>query len=93
ASNVPRVEVSWPAGKAALREGDGFTLRCQAAALRPVAGYVWSRGDVWLPGAGQDLHVEKAAVSDGGSYACGVWVSGPGWGYLSLSARESVEVQ
>ncbi|CAM5134415.1 unnamed protein product [Natator depressus] len=93
APNVPRVEVSWPAGKAALREGDGFTLRCQAAALWPVAGYVWSHGDVWLPGTGQDLRVEKAAVSDGGSYACGVWVSGPGWGYLSLSARESVEVQ
>ncbi|CAM4624291.1 unnamed protein product, partial [Lepidochelys kempii] len=93
ASNVPRVEVSWPAGKAALREGDGFTLHCQAAALRPVAGYVWSRGDVWLPGAGQDLRVEKAAISDEGSYACGVWVSGPGWGYLSFSARESVEVQ
>ncbi|KAM7133962.1 sialoadhesin-like [Macrochelys suwanniensis] len=91
--NVPRVEVSWPAGKAALREGDGFTLRCQAAALRPVAGYVWSRGDVWLPEAGQDLRVGQAAVSDGGSYACGVWVSGPGWGYLSLSAREPVEVQ
>ncbi|XP_039369213.1 B-cell receptor CD22-like [Mauremys reevesii] len=79
--------------KAALREGDGFTLRCQAAALWPVARYVWSRGDVWLPEAGQDLRVDKAAVSDGGSYACGVWVSGPGWGYLSLSARESVEVQ
>ncbi|CAM5175789.1 unnamed protein product [Eretmochelys imbricata] len=93
ASNMPRVEVSWPAGKAPLREGDGFTLHCQAAALRPVAGYVWSRGDVWLPGAGQDLRVEKAAVSDEGSYTCGVWVSGPGWGYLSLSARESVEVQ
>ncbi|KAH1179655.1 hypothetical protein KIL84_005705 [Mauremys mutica] len=93
APNVPRVEVSWPAGKAALREGDGFTLRCQAAALRPVAGYVWSRGDVWLTGAGQDLRVDKAAVSDGGSYVCGVWVSGPGWGYLSLSARESVKVQ
>ncbi|KAM9114243.1 B-cell receptor CD22-like [Pangshura tecta] len=93
APNVPRVEVSWQAGKAALREGDGFTLRCQAAALRPVAGYVWSRGDVWLPEAGQDLRVDKAAVSDGGSYACGVWVSGPGWGYLSLSARESVQVQ
>ncbi|XP_043357883.1 sialoadhesin-like isoform X2 [Dermochelys coriacea] len=85
--NVPRVEVLWPAGKAALRGGDGFTLRCQAAALQPVAGYIWSRGDVWLPGAGQDLRVEKAAVSDGGSYACGVWVSGPSWGYLSLSAR------
>ncbi|XP_039368090.1 sialic acid-binding Ig-like lectin 12 [Mauremys reevesii] len=93
APNVPMVEVSWPAGKAVLREGDNFTLRCQAAALRPVAGYVWSRGDVWLPEAGQDLRVRKAAVSDGGSYACGVWVSGPGWGYLSLSARESVEVQ
>ncbi|XP_043391099.1 sialoadhesin isoform X5 [Chelonia mydas] len=93
APNVPRVEVSWLAGKAALREGDGFTLRCQAAALWPVAGYIWSRGDVWLPGARQDLRVEKAAVSDGGSYACGVWVSSPGWGYLSLSARESVEVQ
>ncbi|XP_039373418.1 B-cell receptor CD22-like [Mauremys reevesii] len=93
APNVPRVEVSWPAGKAALREGDNFTLRCQAAALRPIAGYVWSRGDVWLPEAGQDLRVDKAAVSDGGSYACGVWVSGPGWGYLSLSARESVQVQ
>ncbi|CAM4624399.1 sialoadhesin-like isoform X3 [Lepidochelys kempii] len=91
--NVPRVKVSWPARKAALREGDGFTLRCQAAPLRPVAGYVWSRGDVWLPETRQDLRVEKAAVSDGGSYACGVWVSGPGWGYLSLSARESVEVQ
>ncbi|XP_039373417.1 B-cell receptor CD22-like [Mauremys reevesii] len=91
--NVPRVEVLWPTGKAALREGDGFTLRCQAAALRPIAGYVWSRGDVWLPEAGQDLRVRKAAVSDGGSYACGVWVSGPGWGYLSFSARESVEVQ
>ncbi|KAM9114702.1 B-cell receptor CD22-like [Pangshura tecta] len=93
APNVPRIEVSWPAGKAALREGDNFTLRCQAAALRPVAGYVWSRGDVWLPEARQDLRVDKAAVSDGGSYACGVWVSGPGWGYLSLSARESVQVQ
>ncbi|XP_043391095.1 B-cell receptor CD22-like isoform X9 [Chelonia mydas] len=93
ARNVPRVEVSWLAGKAALREGDGFTLRCQAAALWPVPEYVWSHGDVWLPEAGQDLRVEKAAVSDGGSYACGVWVSGPGWGYLSLSARESVEVQ
>ncbi|KAM9114703.1 sialoadhesin-like [Pangshura tecta] len=93
APNVPRVEVSWPAGKAALREGDGFTLRCQAAALWPIARYVWSRGDVWLPEAGQDLRVDKAAVSDGGSYACGVWVSGPGWGYLSLSARESVQVQ
>ncbi|KAM7133965.1 sialoadhesin-like isoform 2-T2 [Macrochelys suwanniensis] len=91
--NVPRVEVWRPAGKAALREGDSFTLRCQAAALRPVAGYVWSRGDVWLPEAGQDLRVGQAAVSDGGSYACGVWVSGPGWGYLSLSAREPVEVQ
>ncbi|XP_044847295.1 B-cell receptor CD22-like [Mauremys mutica] len=91
--NVPRVEVSWPAGKAALRKGDGFTLRCQAAALRPIAGYIWSHGDVWLTGARQDLRVDKAAVSDGGSYACGVWVSGPGWGYLSLSARESVEVQ
>ncbi|XP_073179403.1 B-cell receptor CD22-like isoform X1 [Lepidochelys kempii] len=90
---VPRVEVSWLAGKAPLREGDSFTLHCQAAALRPITGYVWSHGDVWLPGAGQDLHVDKAAVSDGGSYACGVWVSGPGWGYLSLSARESVEVQ
>ncbi|XP_037738729.1 sialoadhesin isoform X3 [Chelonia mydas] len=87
APNVPRVEVSWLAGKAAPRGGDGFTLRCQAAALRPIAGYVWSRGDVWLPEAGQDLRVEKAAVSDGGSYVCGVWVSGPGWGYLSLSAR------
>ncbi|XP_073179395.1 uncharacterized protein [Lepidochelys kempii] len=93
APKVPRVEVSWLAGKAPLREGDSFTLHCQAAALRPITGYVWSHGDVWLPGAGQDLHVEKAAVSDGGSYACGVWVSGPGWGYLSLSARESVEVQ
>ncbi|CAM5134399.1 unnamed protein product [Natator depressus] len=93
APNMPRVEVSWPAGKAALREGDGFTLRCQAAALRPITGYVWCRGDVWLPGTGQDLRVDKAAVSDGGSYACGVWVSAPGWGYLSLSARESVEVQ
>ncbi|KAM7133969.1 B-cell receptor CD22-like isoform 1-T1 [Macrochelys suwanniensis] len=93
APNVPRVEVSRPAGKAALREGDGFTLRCQAAALRPIAGYVWSRGDVWLPEAGQDLRVGQAAVSDGGSYACGVWVSGPGWGYLSLSAREPVEFQ
>ncbi|XP_044847296.1 sialoadhesin-like [Mauremys mutica] len=91
--NVPRVEVSWPAGKAALREGDGFTLRCRAAALWPVAGYVWSRGDVWMPEARQDLRVDKAAVSDGGSYACGVWVSGPGCGCLSLSARESVEVQ
>nr|XP_042704039.1 uncharacterized protein LOC122173469 [Chrysemys picta bellii] len=91
--NVRRVEGLWPAGKAALREGDGFTLRCWAAALRPITGYVWSRGDVWLPEAGQDLRVDKAAVSDGGSYACGVWVSGPGWGYLSLSARESVEVQ
>nr|XP_042702651.1 uncharacterized protein LOC112060788 [Chrysemys picta bellii] len=90
--NVPRVEVSWPAGKAALREGDGFTLRCQGAAPRP-PGYVWSHGDVWLPEARQDLRVDKAAGSDGGSYACGVWVSGPGWGYLSLSARESVEVQ
>ncbi|XP_065275997.1 sialoadhesin-like [Emys orbicularis] len=89
----PRVEVSWPAGKAALREGDNFTLRCRAAALRPVARYVWSRGDVWLPEAKKDLRVDKAAVSDGGSYACGVWVSDPGWGYLSLSARESVEVQ
>ncbi|XP_039368195.1 sialoadhesin-like isoform X1 [Mauremys reevesii] len=93
APSVPRVEGSWPAGKAALREGDGFTLRCQAAALRPITGYVWSRGDEWLPGAGQDLRVDKAADSDGGSYACGVWVSGPGWGYLSLSARESVQVQ
>ncbi|XP_039369218.1 sialoadhesin-like [Mauremys reevesii] len=93
APNVSRVEVSWPAGKAALREGDNFTLRCQAAALQPVARYVWSRGDVWLPEAGQDLRVDKAAVSDGGSYACGVWVSGPGWGYLSLSARESIQVQ
>ncbi|CAM4629382.1 unnamed protein product [Lepidochelys kempii] len=93
APKVPRVEVSWLAGKAPLREGDSFTLHCQAAALRPITGYVWSHGDVWLPGAGQDLHVDKAAVSDGGSYACGVWVSGPGWGYLSLSARESVEVQ
>ncbi|XP_032651249.2 uncharacterized protein LOC116833683 [Chelonoidis abingdonii] len=93
APNVPRVEVSWPAGKAVLREGDNFTLRCQAAALRPVTRYVWSRGDEWLPEARQDLRVDKAAVSDGGSYACGVWVSGPGWGYLSLSARESVEVQ
>ncbi|XP_043357875.1 uncharacterized protein LOC119847905 isoform X5 [Dermochelys coriacea] len=91
--NVPRVKVLRPAGKAALREGDGFTLRCQAAALQPVTGYIWYRGDVWLPGAGQDLRVEKAAVSDGGSYACGVWVSSPGWGYLSLSARESIEVQ
>ncbi|CAM4696238.1 unnamed protein product [Lepidochelys olivacea] len=91
--NVPRVEVSWPARKAALREGDGFTLRCQAAPLWLIARYVWSRGDVWLPETRQDLRVEKAAVSDGGSYACGVWVSGPGWGYLSLSARESVEVQ
>ncbi|CAM5176479.1 unnamed protein product [Eretmochelys imbricata] len=91
--NVPRVEVSWPAQKAALREGDGFILCCQAAALRPIARYVWSRGDVWLPETRQDLRVEKAAVSDRGSYACGVWVSGPGWGYLSLSARESVEVQ
>ncbi|XP_043357873.1 sialoadhesin-like isoform X3 [Dermochelys coriacea] len=87
------VKVLRPAGKAALREGDGFTLRCQAAALQPVTGYIWYRGDVWLPGAGQDLRVEKAAVSDGGSYACGVWVSSPGWGYLSLSARESIEVQ
>ncbi|XP_050786901.1 sialoadhesin-like [Gopherus flavomarginatus] len=93
APNVPRVEVSWPAGKAVLREGANFTLLCQAAALRPITRYVWSRGDVWLPEAGQDLRVDKAAVSDGGSYACGVWVSGPGWGYLSLSARESVEVQ
>ncbi|CAM5124667.1 unnamed protein product [Natator depressus] len=93
APNVPRVEVLWPAGKAALRGGDSFTLRCQAAALRPIAGYVWCHGDVWLPEAGQDLRVDKAAVSDGGSYAYGVWVSGPGWGYLSLSARESVEVQ
>ncbi|CAM5175810.1 unnamed protein product [Eretmochelys imbricata] len=91
--NVPRVEVSWPAQKAALREGDGFILCCQAAALRPIARYVWSRGGVWLPETRQDLRVEKAAVSDRGSYACGVWVSGPGWGYLSLSARESVEVQ
>ncbi|CAM5134419.1 unnamed protein product, partial [Natator depressus] len=55
--------------KAAPRGGDGFTLRCQAAALRPIAGYVWSRGDVWQPGAGQDLLVDKAAVSDGESYA------------------------
>ncbi|XP_050786883.1 sialoadhesin-like [Gopherus flavomarginatus] len=93
APNVPRVEGSWLPGKAALRKGDGFTLHCQAAALQPVAGYVWSRGDVWLPEAGQDLRVDKAADSDGGSYACGVWVSGPGWAYLSLSARESVEVQ
>ncbi|XP_039368086.1 sialoadhesin-like isoform X2 [Mauremys reevesii] len=91
--NVPRVEVPWPAGKAALREGDGFTLRCQAAALQPVSRYVWSRGDVWLPEAGQDFRVDKAAVSDGGSYACGVWVSGLGWGCLSLSARELVAVQ
>ncbi|XP_039368088.1 sialoadhesin-like isoform X2 [Mauremys reevesii] len=93
APNVPRVKVSWPAGKAALREGDNFTLRCQAAALWPIAGYVWSRGDVWLKGTRKDLHVRKAAVSDRRSYACGVWVSGPGWGYLSLSARESVQVQ
>ncbi|XP_074979144.1 B-cell receptor CD22-like [Caretta caretta] len=93
APNVPKVEVSWPAGKAALREGDGFTLHCQAAALRPITGYVWCRGDVWLPGTGRDLRFDKAAVSDRGSYACGVWVSAPGWGYLSLSARESVEVQ
>ncbi|XP_043391089.1 B-cell receptor CD22-like isoform X4 [Chelonia mydas] len=87
APNVHRIDVSWLAGKAAPRGGDGFTLRCQAAALRPIARYLWSRGDVWLPEAGQDLHVEKAAISDGGSYVCGVWVSGPGWGYLSLSAR------
>ncbi|CAM5175795.1 unnamed protein product [Eretmochelys imbricata] len=93
APNVPKVEVSWPAVKAALREGDGFTLHCQAAALRPITGYVWCRGDVWLPETGQDLRFDKAAVSDRGSYACGVWVSAPGWGYLSLSARESVEVQ
>nr|XP_048684241.1 sialoadhesin-like isoform X2 [Caretta caretta] len=91
--NVPRVAILWPARKAALREGDGFTLRCQAAALWPVTRYVWSRGDVWLPETRRDLRVEKAAVSDGGNYVCGVWVSGPGWGYLSLSARESVEVQ
>ncbi|CAM4697740.1 sialoadhesin isoform X1 [Caretta caretta] len=91
--NVPRVAILWPAWKAALREGDGFTLRCQAAALWLIARYVWSRGDVWLPETRRDLRVEKAAVSDGGNYVCGVWVSGPGWGYLSLSARESVEVQ
>nr|XP_042702309.1 uncharacterized protein LOC122172969 [Chrysemys picta bellii] len=90
---LPRVEVLWPAGQAALREGDNFTLRCRAAVLRHVAGYVWSRGDLWLPEARKDLRVDKAAVSDGGSYACGVWVSGAGWGYLSLSARESVKVQ
>nr|XP_042701932.1 sialoadhesin-like [Chrysemys picta bellii] len=90
---LPRVEVSWLAGKASLREGDNFTLRCQAAARRPVTRYIWSRGDVWLPEARKYLRVDKAAISDGGSYACGVWVSGPGWGYLSISARESVEVQ
>nr|XP_023968807.1 sialoadhesin-like [Chrysemys picta bellii] len=90
---LPRVEVSWPAGQAALREGNNFTLRCRAAGLRPVAVYIWSRGDVWLTETRKDLRVDKAAVSDGGSYACGVWVSGAGWGYLSLSARESVEVQ
>ncbi|XP_067414615.1 sialoadhesin-like [Emydura macquarii macquarii] len=93
ALNVPSVEVLWPGGKAAIKAGDGFTLRCQAGALGPRAGYVWSRGDVWLPGAAQDFRIDKTDVSDGGSYSCGVWVSGPGWAYLSLSARESVEVQ
>ncbi|XP_075763464.1 B-cell receptor CD22-like isoform X3 [Pelodiscus sinensis] len=92
-TGTPTVEVSRPAGRAALREGDGFTLRCQASGPQLGARYIWSRGAVWLPGAGQELRVDNAAVSDGGSYACGVWVSGPGWGQLSLSARESVEVQ
>ncbi|XP_067411476.1 sialic acid-binding Ig-like lectin 8 [Emydura macquarii macquarii] len=91
--NVPSVKILLPGGKAAIKAGDGFTLRCQAGALGPGAVYIWSRGDVWLRGDRQDFHIDKANISDGGSYSCGVRVSGPGWAYLSLSARESVEVQ
>ncbi|CAM2108007.1 unnamed protein product [Caretta caretta] len=78
--NVPRVAILWPARKAALREGDGFTLRCQAAALWLIASYTsslpapnsytWYRGDRQLGGSQQEMVLKSITAEQAGEYRC-----------------------
>lgn len=76
-----------------MLEGKSFALYCAGRPWVPMASYLWSRGEEWLPETRHDLCIFGTGVAHGDIYTCSVWVSGPGWGLLVSSDNKSITVQ
>ncbi|XP_039626556.1 B-cell receptor CD22-like [Polypterus senegalus] len=54
-----------------IEEGTSVTLHCTATA-NPPGTYIWVKDNIRIPGSGEHLQINRAGVSDAGSYQCEV---------------------